>query len=44
VVVRRPRAGDALGHALRQSFDGAANLPDDFSRYLHQLDRITSQY
>jgi hypothetical protein len=44
VVVRRPRARDAIGNALRQSFDGAAHLPDEFSRYLLQLDGVTSQH
>lgn len=43
VVVRRPRARDAIGLALRQSFDDAANLPDEFAGYLHQLDRMSGQ-
>lgn len=39
-VVRRPRATDALGHALRGVFDSAP-LPDDLSMLLKRLDRVT---
>jgi hypothetical protein len=43
VVVRRPREGDAIGNALRQSFEGAATASEEFVRYLRQLDRVPGQ-
>jgi hypothetical protein len=39
-IVRRPRATDALGHALRGVF-GDTQLPDDLRVLLHRLDRVT---
>ena len=44
VVVRRPRARDAIGNALRQSFDGIENVPDDFAPYLRLLDGVPSRH
>jgi hypothetical protein len=43
VVVRRPRETDAVGNALRQSFEGAATVSEEFVRYLRQLDRVPGQ-
>jgi hypothetical protein len=37
-VVRRPRASDPIGAALRGAFDCPA-LPDDMVRLLRRLDR-----
>jgi hypothetical protein len=44
VVVRPPRPQDAIGNALRDSFDGAPALPDEFDGYIHLLDRMTSRH
>lgn len=44
VVVRRPRPRDAIGNALRQSFDGMENLPDEFAPYLRLLDGISHRH
>lgn len=38
-VVRRPKATDALGHALRGVF-GDTPLPDDFVVLLRRLERV----
>jgi hypothetical protein len=39
--VPRPRATDALGESLRCAFNGGRRLPDDLSKALDALDRIT---
>ncbi|MFV0624715.1 hypothetical protein ACBY01_12010 [Sphingomonas sp. ac-8] len=44
VVVRRPRDRDGIGAALRESFDGVAQLPDEFRGYLRALDRVGSRH
>jgi hypothetical protein len=38
-VVRRPRATDALGKALRSTYAQATSLPDDMHRMVERLDR-----
>ncbi|MFZ3483985.1 hypothetical protein [Sphingomonas sp. 3-13AW] len=42
--MRPPRPQDAIGNALRDSFDGAPALPDEFDGYIHLLDRMTSRH
>ncbi len=44
IVVRRPRARDAIGNALRQSFHGFEDVPDEFTPYLRQLDGISNRH
>jgi hypothetical protein len=39
-VVRRPRATDVIGHALRGAFDESHGMPDDMARMLRELDAI----
>ncbi|WBH16966.1 hypothetical protein [Sphingomonas radiodurans] len=39
--VRRPRATDAVGHALRNAFGDADDLPEDFAQSLAALDQAT---
>lgn len=39
-VVRRPRATDVIGHALRGAFDEANGMPEDMARMLRELDAI----
>ena len=39
-VVVRPRAGDAIGEALRGAFAGEFSLPDDMMAALRALDKI----
>jgi hypothetical protein len=38
-VVRRPRASDAMGAALRGAFGAETSLPKDIVRLLQRLDR-----
>lgn len=38
-VVRRPRATDVIGQALRGAFDTRNALPDDMARMVRQLDQ-----
>jgi len=39
-VVRRPRATDVIGQALRGAFDDAPSLPDDMMMMLRRLDAM----
>lgn len=39
-LVRRPRATDVIGQALRGTFSEARGLPEDMARMLRQLDRV----
>lgn len=39
-VVRRPRATDVIGHALRGAFDETHALPDDMMIMLRRLDAM----
>jgi hypothetical protein len=38
-TVRRPRATDGVGNALRQLYGGPASLPRDMASLLEQLSR-----
>ncbi|WP_185207683.1 hypothetical protein [Sphingomonas sp. NBWT7] len=40
--VRRPRATDALGEALRRAYGDARRSPPELERYLAALDRATT--
>ncbi|UIJ47023.1 hypothetical protein LZK98_08790 [Sphingomonas cannabina] len=37
-VVERPRAGDAIGVALREAYERDFGIPDDLAALLSQLD------
>ncbi len=39
-VVRRPRATDVIGHALRGAFDDTHSIPDDMMMMLRRLDAM----
>ncbi|MCW3835847.1 hypothetical protein ACFQ1E_05035 [Sphingomonas canadensis] len=40
--MERPRAGDAVGHALREAYERDLGLPEDMSSLLHRLNRVLS--
>ncbi len=42
--VRRPKTTDGIGESLRRAYDDARNLPDDLSRALRVLDRVSSRH
>ncbi len=37
-IVRRPRATDVVGQALRSAFDNTPGVPDDMATLLRRLD------
>jgi hypothetical protein len=39
-AVRRPLVTDAIGGALRRSFDHMSTLPEDMRRSVERLDRL----
>ncbi len=43
-VVRRPRATDVIGHALRGAFDDVHAIPDDMAIMLRRLDAMPHRF